>query len=332
MNNFIAKYNKYKREVEKIILSSVERDFPTALYQPIKYILDSGGKKFRPILTLFVCEAFGGNYKDALFAASAIEILHTFTLVHDDIMDNADTRRGKETVHKKWDRDTAILVGDQLVAIAYKTLLKTNHSNLKSVLNCFTNGIIEVCEGQALDKEFETKNNITTNEYLIMIEKKTARLLEVSAEIGALIANVSSNKYKESIKNFAHNLGVAFQLQDDLLDIIGDEKKFGKVIGGDIKQGKKTFLLIKALELAKEKKDKEKLLYVIKQTKKPKSISKKFISEIKQIYLKYNITELTNSLIREYITSANNSLKMLKNREGAELLNWFSNMLLERKH
>ncbi|MCX7833604.1 MAG: polyprenyl synthetase family protein [Ignavibacteria bacterium] len=332
MDKFINKYNTYKREVENIIRLSIDKDFPTCLYQPIKYILDSGGKKLRPILTLFVCEALEGNYKNALFAASAIEILHTFTLVHDDIMDNADTRRGRETVHKKWDRDTAILVGDQLLAIAYKTLLKTQHKYLQDILNCFTNGIIEVCEGQALDKDFEARNNITTEEYLLMIEKKTAKLLEASAEIGVIIANVNTKKYKDSIKNFALNLGIAFQLQDDLLDIIGDEKKFGKTIGGDIKQGKKTFLLIKALELATQKQDREKLLYIINQDKKRKLITDKFISEIKEIYIKYKVINITESLIKYYITSANSSLMSIKSKQGHNLLKWFSNMLLERKY
>lgn len=332
MNDFNLKYNKYRAEIEKILNSCVVNDFPKSLYQPVKYILNSGGKKLRPVLTLFICDALGGNYKSALYAASAIEMLHTFTLVHDDIMDNADTRRGRETVHKKWDRDTAILVGDQLVGLSYFYLLKTKHPNLKNILECFTNGIIEVCEGQALDKEFETKFDISTEEYLIMIEKKTAKLLEVCAEIGVILADAKDKKYRENLKNFAFNLGIAFQLQDDMLDIIGDEKKFGKVIGGDIKQGKKTFLLIKALEMVKNNADKEKLLYIINPDRKQKNITTKFISEIKNIYIKYNIIELTNSLIKKYITLANNSLKIIKNDYGVELLKWFSNMLFERKY
>ncbi len=332
MDNFTKKYNRYRTEIEEKINSSISKKSPSGLYQPIKYILKSGGKKIRPILTLFVCEALGGNYKEALYAASAIEMLHTFTLVHDDIMDNADTRRGLETIHKKWDRDTAILVGDQLVGISYQCLLKTRETYLKEILDCFTNGIIEVCEGQALDKEFETKNNITTDEYLLMIEKKTAKLLEVSAEIGFIISNSRNVRIRRAIKNFALNLGLAFQLQDDMLDIIGDEKKFGKVIGGDIRQGKKTFLFIKALELATDKNDKEKLLRILNTKDKTRIISKKFISEIKNIYIKYNIIDLLISLTEKYISSANDSLKIISDEKGFQLLRWYSNMLLERKY
>lgn len=332
MNYFNKKYNKYRIEVESILNSVVTKESPKDLYKPIKYILNSGGKKFRPILTLFVCEAFGGKYKDALFAAASIEMLHTFTLVHDDIMDNADTRRGRQTIHKKWNIDTAILVGDQLVGLSYQYLLKTKHPDIKRILECFTNGIINVCEGQALDKEFETRTDISTAEYLLMIEKKTAKLLEVSAEIGAIIANVKNKAYLESIKKFANNLGLAFQLQDDLLDIIAEEKEFGKTIGGDIRQGKRTFLLIKALESAKDKDDKEKLHNIISSKYKPDEISQNFISQIKDIYIKYKIIDLCVLFIKNYVKSANESLEIIKKQKGFDLLRRFSNMLLERKY
>jgi geranylgeranyl diphosphate synthase, type II len=218
--------------------------YPYSLYDPLNYIMQGGGKRIRPLMVLFCCEAFGGSVEDSIDAAVAIEILHNFTLVHDDIMDNADTRRGKQTIHKKWSVNEAILVGDELIGLSYRSLLKTKSQRVGEIVKAFTDGVIEVCEGQALDKEYETSDDVTLDDYVIMIRKKTAELLKTSAIIGSLIADANSEQLN-TITNYSQFLGLAFQVQDDLLDVVANEKKFGKKIGGDILEKKKTYLYLK---------------------------------------------------------------------------------------
>jgi len=181
-------------------------------------------------------------------------ILWIMTLVHDDIMDNADTRRGRETIHKKWNTDTAILAGDEMIGLAYSLLIKTESKNISKIFESFNNGIIEVCEGQAFDKEYEKSADVKLDEYLMMIRKKTSRLLEVCAVIGGYIADTDTQNI-DVLKSYAENLGTAFQINDDLLDLTADEIDFGKKIGGDIRERKKTYLVLRANELVSEKQD-----------------------------------------------------------------------------
>jgi geranylgeranyl diphosphate synthase, type II len=280
---------------------------------------------------IFCCEAAGGKMIDALDASVAIEILHNFTLVHDDIMDNADTRRGRETIHKKWDPNTAILAGDYLIGIAYDFLLNTNSNRLKDILKTFTNGIKEVCEGQSYDKEFEKKPDVNIDEYLMMIGKKTAAMLEAAAVTGALIAD-ADEKIILSFKMYARNLGFAFQIQDDLLDITGDETEFGKKIGGDLIEGKKTYLLLKALELVTEKKDREKLEFIILNNG-IRNNNTSLIAEIKNIFTDYNIIQSAKDEIKSYTEKAEDQIQFLNTPESKvhyEKLMWLSQMLLSR--
>lgn len=216
---------------------------PATLYEPMAYLLRAGGKRIRPLLLALSCRSVGGHLEDCLDAAVAIELLHTFTLVHDDIMDHDHLRRGLPTVHKKWDEATAILAGDGLVTAAYAGLLRTRHPELHRVLDKFTEGLMVLCEGQALDKAFESREDVAIGEYFDMIGKKTAKLIEMSCEVGGILGNGTEGE-TAALKRFGFSLGIAFQVQDDLLDVISKEETLGKPVASDISERKKTYLTI----------------------------------------------------------------------------------------
>lgn len=222
---------------------------PNELYEPISYILSIGGKRLRPALVLMACDMFGGRVEDAVNPALAIEVFHNFTLMHDDIMDKAPLRRGRATVHQKWNQNIAILSGDAMMVEANKLMMLVDNSILRPVLDIFNQTAQGVCEGQQLDMNFEDSNTVAIDEYIEMIRLKTAVLLGGALKIGALIGGAEAAN-ADNLYQFGVNLGIAFQLQDDILDVYGDPEKFGKQVGGDIISNKKTFLLIKALELA----------------------------------------------------------------------------------
>src|SRR5690606_32587676 len=229
-----------------------ERNFPdnpNTLYEPIKYFLAIGGKRLRPVLTLLAAELFGATIKEGLPAALAIEMFHNFTLMHDDIMDEAPLRRGRETIHKKWDINTAILSGDATLIRAYQLLAECKPELLAELLKVFNKMAQEVCEGQQLDMDFEKLATVTEEEYLHMIRLKTSVLLGAALEIGAILGGADKQD-RSNLYTFGVNIGIAFQLQDDILDVYGDPSKFGKQVGGDIIENKKTYLLIHALRLA----------------------------------------------------------------------------------
>ncbi len=225
---------------------------PKELYDPMAYALTMGGKRIRPLLTLMSCEVFGGNISKALPSALALEVFHNFTLVHDDIMDIAPLRRGKETVYKKWNTNIGILAGDAMLAKAFEIITESDEEIIKPLTRLLSKVAIEVCEGQQLDMNFEHTEHITIPEYLEMIRLKTAVLVGSSLMAGAIVAG-ASKKDTQEIYLFGENLGMAFQMKDDILDVFGDEKKFGKKKGGDIITKKKTYLYLKAHELAKDK-------------------------------------------------------------------------------
>jgi geranylgeranyl diphosphate synthase type II len=225
--------------------------YPAELYDPITYILSVGGKRMRPALLLMACDLFGGDVEAAVSPALAIEVFHNFTLVHDDIMDNAPLRRGKVTVHEKWNPNVAILSGDVMLVEAYKLMMQVDTSILRHVLEIFSNTAIGVCEGQQIDMNFEQQTDVEIAAYINMIRLKTAVLLGGALKIGALTGGAQLAD-ADLLCTFGEQLGIAFQLQDDILDVYGDPEKFGKQVGGDIISNKKTYLLIKALELANE--------------------------------------------------------------------------------
>ncbi len=329
MCNDKKKYKKFFEGEIKKIENRIGRIFknklPTSLYEPSAYIMSGGGKRIRPFLVLASAKAVGGEVKNVYNAAVAVELLHNFTLVHDDIMDNADKRRNRPTLHKKYDTGTAILTGDSLTAFAYKYLLSDTYAKTKEAITFFTDGVIEVCEGQSLDAEFEKRKNVTIAEYKKMIKQKTAALLKMCVLIGGLLGGGTDEDLK-NLKNYGVNLGMAFQLQDDYLDIAGDEKRFGKPIGGDLVEGKKTFLLLKALEIAKGN-DKKELLKVVKNN----GINKKDVLKYKSIYENLGVFALTEKEIEKYTLKALNSANKLPDTEGKNLLICLAEDLLERK-
>jgi geranylgeranyl diphosphate synthase type II len=224
--------------------------YPADLYEPISYILSIGGKRMRPALLLLACDLFGGDVNKAIEPALAIEVFHNFTLMHDDIMDKAPLRRGKATVHEKWNANVAILSGDAMMVEANRMMMMVDDSILRKVLDVFNDTATGVCEGQQIDMSFEQRNDVSIEEYINMIRLKTAVLLGGTLKIGSIIGGAALTD-ADLINAFGVNLGIAFQLQDDILDVYGDPEKFGKQVGGDIISNKKTFLLIRALELAK---------------------------------------------------------------------------------
>ncbi len=317
----------YKREITKVeirLQSVCKNKEPQSLYKPCSYALETGGKRLRPFLVMLAAKAVGGKIKDVYNAAIAVEILHNFTLIHDDIMDNADIRRGRSSLHKKFDENTAILAGDNLMAISYLHLIKDCKQNVNEIVNHFTQGIIEICEGQSYDKDFEFKKNVSIDQYLLMIQKKTAALAEMCCYIGAKIVG-GTNSEVNNLAKFGRNLGMAFQLQDDLLDIFGDEKQFGKSVGGDLVEGKKTFLFIKALEKARGE-DKRLLKKVITN----KGIRKNQVPKYKSIYEKLGVIDDTKKEIRKYSKIALKCVAKIKNPEAKEILNWLTHKLVDR--
>ncbi len=242
MINSILNYQRIiGEEIESLNLPSS----PHNLYHPISYFLSLGGKKMRPVLTLMGCELFQKDYSIAKNAALAVELFHNFSLVHDDIMDAAPLRRGQETVHQKWDNNVGILSGDAILILAYQKLATYEPNILAKLLPIFNQTAIEVCEGQQYDMDFESRDDVSISEYLQMIKFKTAVLLGCSLKMGAIIGK-SSEADANELYNFGVNLGLAFQLQDDILDVYADQNKFGKQVGGDIIANKKTYLLLKA--------------------------------------------------------------------------------------
>ena len=264
---------------------------PELLYTPIIYSMSGGGKRLRPVLLLITAETFGGSIEEALPAALAVEIFHNFTLLHDDIMDNADVRRGKPSVYAKWGGNVALLSGDAMLITAYKMLAKLSSERLPKVLNIFSDMALEVCEGQQYDMDFETIERVSVEEYMQMIERKTSALLSGSAMIGATMAGASEDDIKK-IYRFATELGLAFQLQDDVLDSFGDTA-LGKKIGGDILEGKKTFLMVQALNRAS---DEERKVLCTTYLRKDISDEQK-IEIVKDLYNKFDVKRVAEQQI-----------------------------------
>ena len=325
-NKYEKLYDKEQAKINNKLAKLFEKNKPDSLYNPCKYIMNNGGKRLRPLLVLFSKMAVSGNSKDAYNAALAVEILHNFTLVHDDIMDNSPLRRGRETVHLKYNANAAILAGDNLIGFAYKILAMDSDKKCTDIVNSFTNAIIEVCEGQSYDTDFERRKNVSVDEYLLMIKKKTAALLEACCEIGGLLGNGNKKQIK-ALKQYGLNIGMAFQFQDDLLDIMGEEKKFGKPIGADLLEGKKTYLFLKAFEKAKGG-DKKSLREIIEK----KGTSKQKINYYREIYLKLGVIDEAKKEIENYTRKALNSIKKIENEEAKNLFTWLAYSLIKRNY
>ena len=298
-------------EIQQLITAELEqinlKKAPCGLYNPISYILQLGGKRIRPALTLMACNLFSENIAAAVKPAVGIEIFHNFTLLHDDIMDKADVRRGKATVHKKWNENTAILSGDGMQIIAYQYISEVETAKLKSVLDVFSQTAIEVCEGQQYDMDFESSETITVGEYFEMIRLKTAVLLGGALKIGALIGGATEED-AQLLYDFGIGIGLAFQLKDDLLDTYGDEKTFGKKIGNDILCNKKTFLLTSALEKASDEKKTE--LQACLQI--PVEQAEEKIQSVIAIYNDLNVKAMCEEQINKFYLSAIEQLEKVQ--------------------
>ena len=296
---------------------------PKNLYDPIKYVLDIGGKRMRPILTLMAHQLFNSDIEKSVKAAVAIEIFHNFTLLHDDIMDDAPLRRGVKTVHEKWDKNSAILSGDTMLVQSYDLLMSVEDTYLREVLNTFNKAAKEVCEGQQWDMDFENREDVSILEYLKMIEYKTSVLLAASLKIGAINGGATKEE-SNHIYEFGKNMGIAFQLKDDLLDAYGDPGNFGKQLGGDIIANKKTYLYLKALELADEE-QKLKLIHYFSNNFQ----SDQKVESVKKIFNNLDIALHTNILMKEYHKKAISHLDSI-NSDAKKPLYTFSELLLER--
>lgn len=322
-------------EIQKIIneeiirqASALKETEPAGLYAPVDYSMQIGGKRLRPLLLLMSYNIFSDNVQKALPAAVAVEVFHNFTLLHDDIMDNAGLRRNKPTVHKKFNANSAILSGDSMAFISYRLLLKNKVERMADILSLFTETAIQVCEGQQYDMEFENRMDVKENDYLLMIRLKTAVLLACSMKAGALLANANDH-VSADLYEFGINLGMAFQLQDDLLDSFGDQKTFGKKIGGDIAANKKTYLLIKTLENAEGQSKKELLEWIGKKD----FIEEEKIKAVKNIYRNLKINDLTQKKIDHYFEKSLQLLNRLNLSETKkEPLIQLSKSLIKRNN
>lgn len=297
---------------------------PQSLYEPIIYTMSQGGKRIRPVLTLLSYYMFRDDILQALPCAMGLEMYHNYTLLHDDLMDNSDMRRGNMTVHKKWDANTAILSGDSMLVLSYQLVSQCPQEMLQQVIDTFTITALEIGEGQQYDMDFEKRTDVTEEEYIEMIRLKTSVLLACAAKIGAILAGASSEEQNHAYR-FGEQLGLAFQLQDDFLDVYGDEKVFGKKIGGDITSNKKTYMLIKALERA-EGIDKQQLEYWIEAQEYDRSEK---VNAVTEIYTRLGIDTLAKERIDKYFTSALNHLDAISApaERKAELLSFVQQMM-----
>ncbi|MCL1934588.1 MAG: polyprenyl synthetase family protein [Candidatus Azobacteroides sp.] len=299
---------------------------PAGLYSPIAYLLTLKGKKIRPALTLLACNLFCNEVKEAIPTALAWEIFHNFTLMHDDVMDKADLRRGQATVHKKWNENTAILSGDTMLILSYKYLAKSPSRCLEILLDLFSDTAAKICEGQQFDMEYEKRTMISEKEYIEMIRLKTAVMMGACLKSGAIVGGANESD-QQNLYDFGIRLGIAFQIKDDWLDVYGDSNTFGKKTGGDILCNKKTFLLVTALETATGK-DKEALLYWLNNNIQ----SDEKIEAVRQLYDKLSVKEKTQKALQNYHQQSINALqKVSADPAGKKILADIAGGLVERE-
>ena len=318
---------QYQEFLSDYLQSQYETKEPRNLYEPIHYILDLGGKRMRPVLTLMSAEVFDADYKKALPAALAVEVFHNFSLVHDDIMDDAPLRRGHETVHEKWNLNTGILSGDAMLILAYQYFEQYEPIIFKDLAKLFSKTALEVCEGQQLDVDFEERDDVTIPEYLKMIECKTAVLVAAAMKMGAIIAETSEEN-ANLIYDFGLNLGLAFQLQDDFLDAFGNPETFGKQVGGDIIENKKTYLYLKAVAFSNREEAQElRSLFSVQ----PEDNTNK-IERVKVLFNSSGASKATQDAIQDFTLKAFHTLdKMNIGTDKKEMLKAFGENLMGRK-
>ena len=316
----------FQKEFASFLEKNIRVGEPKNLYEPFLYIMNLGGKRLRPALTLMVTDLLGGDYRKALNAALAVEVFHNFSLVHDDIMDDAPLRRGKETVHERWDINTGILSGDAMLICAYRQMETYEGPKFKTLIQLFNATALKVCEGQQYDMDFETREDVTVDEYMEMIANKTAILIAAALKMGAIIADADQDA-QEAVYRYGMNLGTAFQLQDDYLDAFVDTAKFGKQLGGDIIENKKTYLYLKAKEMASETERNElEDLYSLQ----PEDPEQK-VQIVRNIFDSSGTVAETKIQIQKYTERAFKDLEAIAGYpEAIDALTDFGNMLMKR--
>lgn len=328
MDDFKTTYNKFLIQIENLLDNYIPKQKLQELYEPFNYIITGGGKRIRPVLTMISAGAVGGNPSDAVYAAACMEIMHNFTLVHDDIMDDSSIRRGKKTIHIKWDEPTAILTGDVMIGYAYKLLENYNsHPNLALIYSTVTNGLIEVCEGQVYDMVNNTKSILSHDDYFLTIHKKTAKILETCVLLGGLIGRGENFRLK-ALSEYAISIGLAFQIQDDILDLIADETELGKHIGQDIIEGKKTWLMLEARNRAEEPQDRA----LIHKFYENNGLPETDISTVRAFLQKTRIIDDAAALAQKHFDKAKKSLTTLDKNEYTIMLEWLVDSLNKRKY
>ncbi|RGL00776.1 polyprenyl synthetase family protein [Prevotella disiens] len=301
---------------------------PSSLYEPIKYVLDLGGKRIRPILMMLSYNLYKENPKTILSSACALETYHNYTLLHDDLMDEAPLRRGQQTVHTKWNNNQAILSGDSMLVLAYERLAQVDTKHLQAVLNLFTETALQIGEGQQYDMEFEHRNDVTVDEYIEMIRLKTSVLLACATKMGALLADASAED-AENLYKFGEQIGLAFQLQDDYLDVYGDSKVFGKKIGGDITSNKKTYMLITAFNRANDKQRAELEEWINKTA----FVTEEKIAAVTRLYNEIGVDKLAKEKMDYYYEQGKQYLQAVKlpEEQKKELLAYAADMMSRQK-
>ena len=319
--------DQYREAFVKALSDANQVKEPRNLYEPINYILSLGGKRMRPVLTLLSAEIFGADFQKAMPAAIAVEVFHNFSLVHDDIMDDAPLRRGNETVHEKWDLNTGILSGDAMLILAYQHFEQYEPATFRALAKLFSKTAIEVCEGQQWDVDFENRGDVSIAEYLKMIEYKTAVLVAAALKMGAIIAGTSEENCR-LIYEFGRNLGIAFQIQDDFLDAFGDPETFGKQVGGDIIENKKTYLYLKAKEFASDGVAQELSRWFVSQ---PDDFAEK-VSSVKAIFENTGAAVAATDAIKQFTFRAFETLDQMDIADDKKsVLRSFGESLMQRK-
>jgi len=318
----------YLEAINLEISKTTYGESPEELYEPIRYIMDLGGKRMRPALTLMSANMFLYNWQKALKAALAVEVFHNFTLMHDDIMDQAPIRRGQPTVHEKWNPNVAILSGDVMLVSAYELLLTVEDRHIKRVIKRFNKTAAEVCEGQQLDMNFASRDNVSEEEYLEMIKLKTSVLLGFALELGAIIADADDESI-QLLYEVGLNLGIGFQLKDDILDVYGDPEKFGKQVGGDIIENKKTWLMLEAIKKSKGTPSEKELNKWLTATT---FDAKKKVKAVTEIYDKLEVRPDAETKMNEFFDKGLQALKKLKvSEDKKQILKQFADYLMERE-
>ena len=314
-------------DINKEIINLDWKREPYGLYEPIEYTLAAGGKRVRPQLAMIASQLFGGKDEEVLPAALALEVFHNFTLLHDDVMDKADVRRGRPTVHIKWNENTAILSGDQMLIEAYKLLSGVPADKLPKVLQLFNKMATEICEGQQYDVDFESQEHVTIEEYLKMIRLKTAVLLATALKMGSYIAGANTEQ-QDMLYEFGINIGLAFQIQDDILDVWGNPETFGKAVGGDISCNKKTFVYLEAMRRGGERLEGERLEEWYSQVLEDNTEK---IAAVKEIFERLGVRPLCELVVDDYTNKALELLNQLPQNEATEQLRQLANKLTTRK-